>query len=150
MKMAAINFSVLTLAAVLAAVATPAVSSDHAGSAHHIHVATSHAGEAIKWYVEHLDCQAIEGRSKAINCGAMDIEFVVRQSLGGSQGTGVDHISFSYADVNAKMSELEGVGVRGSGGPAAALRRRRHDSSAAGIVRTRVHLRSVGHSNRTG
>lgn len=81
----------------------------------HIHLATSHTSEAVKWYTEHLDCSAVSGRPKAVDCAGMQIEFVARPSVGGSQGTGVNHISFSFADVKAKMDSLEGVGVRGSG-----------------------------------
>ena len=33
----------------------------------------------------------------------------------GYQGTGVDRIGFSVADLDSKMAELESVGVRGSG-----------------------------------
>lgn len=82
---------------------------------HHVHVAASHAGEAIKWYTQHLDCKALDGRDKAIDCGGMNVAFVERQSVGSSQGTGVNHISFSYPDVRKKMKALEDVGVRGSG-----------------------------------
>ena len=35
--------------------------------------------------------------------------------MGSTQGTGVNHIGFSYPDLTAKMTELEAVGVRGSG-----------------------------------
>ena len=41
--------------------------------------------------------------------------FDSRPTLGTSQRTGIDHISFSYPDLTAKMAELEAVGVRGSG-----------------------------------
>ena len=86
-----------------------------AASPHHIHIAVSHTGQAIKWYEENLQCTAIGGRTKAIECGGMEIEFLANATLGGSLGTGVNHIAFSYADVTAKMNELEEVGVRGSG-----------------------------------
>ena len=35
--------------------------------------------------------------------------------MGSTQGTGVNHIAFSYADLETKMAALEAVGVRGSG-----------------------------------
>lgn len=82
---------------------------------HHIHIATPNASESVKWYVKHLDCNTVVGRPKVVGCGEMQVEFVARNTLGGSQGTGVNHISFSYADVTAKMAELEAVGVGGSG-----------------------------------
>lgn len=81
----------------------------------HIHIAISSISEAAKWYEEHLDCKAIADREDTVACGKIEIEFVENTTLGGSAGTGVDHIGFSFADLNAKMAELERVGVRGSG-----------------------------------
>lgn len=86
-----------------------------AATTHHVHLAASNATEAVKWYVRHLGCEPIEGRIEAADCGEVEIDFVVRATLGGSQGTGIDHIGFSYPDLDAKMAELEAVGVRGSG-----------------------------------
>ena len=106
-----LNPAVLVAAALLTAFPSALL----AAETHHVHLATSNASEAVKWYVQHLACQAIDERSEAIDCGAVEIEFVVRPTQGGSQGTGVNHIGFSFADLNAKMAELEGVGVRGSG-----------------------------------
>ena len=82
---------------------------------HHLHIALSNTSEAVSWYEEHLDCEAIAGREDAVNCGNTEIEFFLAQTVGGSQGTGVDHIGFSVPDLDAKMAELESVGVRGSG-----------------------------------
>ncbi len=80
-----------------------------------ITIAASHAGEAIKWYSKHLPCQSLTERSNGMKCGGVTIEIIERQSLGSSQGTSIDHISFSYPNIEAKMAELEGIGVGGSG-----------------------------------
>ncbi len=82
---------------------------------HHIHLAAGSPTEAVKWYGEHLGCVAIERQPHATLCHGMAVHFVGRPSIGSSQGTGVNHISFAYADVEAKMHALENVGVRGSG-----------------------------------
>ena len=82
---------------------------------HHVHLTASSPSEGVKWYVEHMDCQPAADRTDAANCDGVEIVFVVQPTVGGTQGTGVNHISFSFADVTAKMAELEGVGVRGSG-----------------------------------
>lgn len=71
--------------------------------------------QAVDWYTRYLDCEAIEGREEAVSCYGMTLEFVARPILGTSQGTGVDHISFSFTDVAAKMAELERIGVGGMG-----------------------------------
>lgn len=82
---------------------------------HHIHITLSNTSEAVNWYEEHLNCEAISGRDNGVRCGTTEIEFSLGSTVGGSQGTGVDHIGFSVPDLEAKMSELENVGVRGSG-----------------------------------
>ena len=82
---------------------------------HHVHLSVPNASEAVKWYARHLGCQPIEERSDASDCGSAEIVFESQMTVGGSPGTGVDHISFSFADLTAKMAELEAVGVRGSG-----------------------------------
>ncbi|MGK0222964.1 MAG: catechol 2,3-dioxygenase-like lactoylglutathione lyase family enzyme [Limisphaerales bacterium] len=92
-----------------------ATTSVWSASPHHIHVASSSAVEATKWYQQYLECTAVADQPKAVDCQGMRIIFTERPSIGGSQGTGINHISFSYADVVAKMSELESIGVRGSG-----------------------------------
>lgn len=81
----------------------------------HIELAVSQADAAKKWYAMHLPCAEVTDRPMAIDCGGMRIELVARQSIGGSQGTSVNHISFAYPDVAAKMQQLEDVGVGGAG-----------------------------------
>ena len=94
-------------------VAAPTVA--RAADYHHVHITASAPGEAVKWYTEHLECQPLADRDDAANCSGVELVFVVQPTMGGTQGTGVNHIGFSYADLTAKMTELEAVGVRGSG-----------------------------------
>ena len=101
------------VAAVASLVAIPAVA--RAADYHHVHVTASNATEAVKWYTTHMDCQPLSDREDGIDCDGAEIVFIPRPTLGSSQRTGIDHISFSYADLTAKMAELEAVGVRGSG-----------------------------------
>jgi catechol 2,3-dioxygenase-like lactoylglutathione lyase family enzyme len=82
---------------------------------HHVHIAAPSPIEAVKWYAEHLDCEPIAARSNATDCQGVEIVFATQAVLGGSQGTGVNHIGFSFPDLAAKMEALEGVGVGGSG-----------------------------------
>ena len=97
-------------ALLLALTAVPAVAGEVS-----VQLTTSAASEAVKWYQRHLDCEPIEGRGEAIDCGKAVIEFTQGPIMGASQGTGLDHISFSFPDLTEKMAELEKVGVRGSG-----------------------------------
>ena len=82
---------------------------------HHLQITAASPSEAVRWYARHLDCEPIDGRRDAAACSGVDLVFAALPTVGSSQGTGLDHIAFSYADVEAKMASLEAVGVRGSG-----------------------------------
>jgi catechol 2,3-dioxygenase-like lactoylglutathione lyase family enzyme len=101
------------VAATTAVVAAPVAA--HAADYHHVHITASSPSEAVRWYAEYLDCQPVADRRDAASCGGVELVFVVQPTMGTTQGTGVNHIGFSYADVTTKMAELEAVGVRGSG-----------------------------------
>ena len=81
----------------------------------HIELAVSQLDTAKTWYATHLPCSSVTERPKVMMCGGMRIELTARQSIGGSQGTAINHIGFSYPDVAAKMQELESIGVGGAG-----------------------------------
>ena len=102
-----------TLTMTVALVVTPALA--RAADYHHVHITASAPSEAVGWYEEHLDCLPVADRPDAADCDGVELIFVVQPTMGSTQGTGVNHIGFSYADVTAKMAELEAVGVRGSG-----------------------------------
>ena len=105
---------VLALAGALASlVAMPAMA--RAADYHHVHITASSPTEGVRWYNRYLDCEPVADRPDAADCGGVELTFVVQPTLGSTQGTGVNHISFSYPDLTAKMAELEAVGVRGSG-----------------------------------
>ena len=105
----------LALVAIGAAVAAPIPARAADADCHHVHITAASPSEAVGWYGEHLDCQPIEDRNDAANCGGVELIFVSQPTMGSTQGTGVNHIGFSYRDLTAKMAELEAVGVRGSG-----------------------------------
>ena len=104
---------VVLIAAGVSLVAVPTIASP--ADYHHVHVTASNATEAVKWYTLYMDCQPLADRDDGVDCDGVQIVFDSRPSLGTSQRTGIDHISFSYADLTSKMAELEAVGVRGSG-----------------------------------
>ena len=82
---------------------------------HHVHITASAPSEGVRWYEQHMDCEPVADRSDAADCAGVELVFVVQPAIGSTQGTGVNHIGFSYPDLTAKMAELEAVGVRGSG-----------------------------------
>ncbi len=103
------------IAKLIAALAVAFPFALNAATPNHIQIALSSTNEAVSWYEEHLDCERVVGRNDAVVCGDTNIEFFVGRTVGGSQGSAVDHIGFSVEDLDAKMAELEDVGVRGSG-----------------------------------
>jgi len=106
------RFRPTATAAYAAAILTPAM---FAADFHHVQITAASPSEAVRWYGRHLDCQPVAGRPDTATCDGVELIFAVQPTMGSSQGTGVNHIAFSYADVGAKMAELEAVGVRGSG-----------------------------------
>ena len=105
------NVLLFTAAAAALLAPAPALAADY----HHVQLTTSNATEAVGWYTRYLDCEPVADRDDAVLCGGAELVFDSRPTLGSSQRTGIDHISFSYPDLTAKMGELEAVGVRGSG-----------------------------------
>jgi catechol 2,3-dioxygenase-like lactoylglutathione lyase family enzyme len=87
----------------------------HAAEYDHIHIAVGSPSEAVRWYVEHMECREIPDRTDAADCGNIRISFGAQPTVGGSPGTGVDHIAFSFADLESKMAALERAGVGGRG-----------------------------------
>ena len=82
---------------------------------HHVHITSASPLQAVDWYVRNMGCEPVTDRSDAASCYGVEVVFVPQTTNGSSQGTGVDHISFSVADLPTRMAELEAVGVRGSG-----------------------------------
>ena len=108
-----VNRVAIALLAAVALGAAPA--SVWAADYHHVHITTSSPAKGVEWYAEHMDCQPLADRDDAANCDGVELVFVPQATTGGTQGTGVNHIGFSFPDLTAKMAELEAVGVRGSG-----------------------------------
>ena len=82
---------------------------------HHVHITTSSPAKGVEWYSDYMGCEPLADRDDAASCDGVEIVFVPQATTGGSQGTGINHIGFSFPDLDAKMAELEAVGVRGSG-----------------------------------
>ena len=78
---------------------------------HHVHLTAPDAEKAAQWYITHMECEPVEGRTNRALCGSVYVMFLEGESLGPSQGTGVDHISFSFSDLDAKHASLDAAGV---------------------------------------
>ena len=108
-----LNRVAIALLTAVTLVAAPALA--HAADYHHVHITTSSPAKGVEWYAEYMDCQPLADRDDAADCDGVEVVFVPQATTGGSQGTGINHIGFSFPDRESKMAELEAVGVRGSG-----------------------------------
>lgn len=98
---------VATLAATLLALPGSARAADY----HHVHLASPNVPEAVQWYIANIGCTAMN-RPDACLLGTTQLIFANRKPDGGSEGTGVDHIGLSFADLTAKMRAFQTAGVK--------------------------------------
>jgi catechol 2,3-dioxygenase-like lactoylglutathione lyase family enzyme len=77
----------------------------------HVHLAAADAARAAQWYVEHLGGRAHD-RPDRIIFGTITFSFLQAEGAKPSSGSVADHLGFSFADVNAKMKELEAAGAK--------------------------------------
>mgnify|MGYP003956689595 CR=1 FL=1 len=66
---------------------------------HHVHITSASPAQGVAWYARHMGCEPLTDRSDAADCYGVEVVFVPQPTQGGSQGTGVDHIGFSFRDV---------------------------------------------------
>ena len=100
-------FRLAALAAVLVALPSVAPAADY----HHVHLASPNVPEAVQWYITNIGCTAMN-RPDACQIGTTQLIFANRKPDAGSQGSGVDHIGFSFADLAAKIRAFEAAGVK--------------------------------------
>jgi catechol 2,3-dioxygenase-like lactoylglutathione lyase family enzyme len=94
------------------AVATPRPALAESAAYHHMHLMVPNAEEGAQWYIKNMDCEAVPNRNNAARCGTALFLFFVGKPSGPSEGTGANHIGFSFANVDAKMKALEAAGVK--------------------------------------
>jgi catechol 2,3-dioxygenase-like lactoylglutathione lyase family enzyme len=100
----------LGLAAVAAMLVT-LPSAANAADYHHVHLAAPNVAEAVQWYITNIGCTAMN-RPDACLIGTTQLIFANRKPDAGSQGSGVDHIGFSFPDLAAKMRAFQASGVK--------------------------------------
>jgi catechol 2,3-dioxygenase-like lactoylglutathione lyase family enzyme len=95
---------VMTVAAVLPLVPARNLAADF----HHVHLNATNPAEAAKWYAENLGGVPRKiGFFSAVGFGkTVIIFFQAKPGFAESKGSSVDHIGFSYKDIDAKMKEL--------------------------------------------
>jgi catechol 2,3-dioxygenase-like lactoylglutathione lyase family enzyme len=78
----------------------------------HVHLAVPTPPEAAAWYARHFGGEPVDGRDERTLIGTT--RFIFRQEANPrpSEGGAVDHLGFSFADLDAKLRELEADGAR--------------------------------------
>jgi len=99
---------VLALGLVTATPRTAAATADY----HHVHLVVPNAEQGVRWYIRNMECEAVAGRKNAAQCGAAMFLFFVGKPSGPSEGSGADHIGFSFANIETKTKALEAAGVK--------------------------------------
>ena len=99
------------LAAVAVVILLAGPGAARAADYHHVHLAAPNVAEAVQWYMTNMGCTAMN-RPDACQIGATQLIFANRKPDAGSQGSGVDHIGFSFPDLAAKMRAFESAGVK--------------------------------------
>ena len=101
------RFGLAAFVAILVALPGVARAADY----HHVHLASPNVPEAVQWYIANMGCTAMN-RPDACQIGTTQLIFANRKPDAGSEGSGVDHIGFSFADLTAKMRAFQAAGVK--------------------------------------
>jgi catechol 2,3-dioxygenase-like lactoylglutathione lyase family enzyme len=111
-KAAHLTTALLLLSPLATSAAQPPASAPRA-IFHHVHLTALDPAAALDWYLKHLGGQMTKvGPFNAVLSNNINILFTKgRDGYAGSVGSSVDHIGFSYDDIDAKMKELEAAGV---------------------------------------
>ena len=76
-----------------------------------VHIRVSDPAQARDWYIKNLGATAGESATQ-VYFGKMLIAIVKTDKPAPSTGSAIDHIGLSYADLEAKMKELQASGVK--------------------------------------
>ena len=79
---------------------------------HHVHLAAPNPEAAAQWYIEHMGCEVMRDRKDRCQFGTMYLAFRPGPPKGGSDGSAINHIGFSFTDLAARMKEFEAAGVK--------------------------------------
>lgn len=78
----------------------------------HLHLIATDPDAAVAWYAEHMDGEVGEAKGR-LSFGSTVVIFFKRDpGFEGSEGSSVDHIGFSFQDLDAKMKSFEEAGIK--------------------------------------
>lgn len=78
----------------------------------HIHVNVPDPAAAANWYEKNIGGRRITEAPNRLMFGSTRFMFLEKADAKPSAGSAIDHVAFSFADVDAKIKELESAGVK--------------------------------------
>ena len=96
----------IALAAAPAFAQTPTLPYDH------IHLLVPDPATASAWYEKHFGGKRITEAPDRLMFGSTRLMFIRNAAAKPSAGSAIDHIGFSFTDLDAKMKEFEAAGVK--------------------------------------
>ena len=78
----------------------------------HIHLNAPDPAAAANWYEKYFGGRRITEGPNRLMFGSTRFMFLRKADAKPSSGSAIDHVSFSFADVDAKMKEFEAAGIK--------------------------------------
>ena len=78
----------------------------------HLHLIATDPAEAVEWYAKYMGGEKMDSDSRLRFGPTLVIFFKRDAGFEGSDGSSVDHIGFSFPDLDAKMKEFEAAGIK--------------------------------------
>jgi len=78
----------------------------------HIHLNVPDQAKGVEWYQKHFGGTPMTEAPDRLMLGDTRLIFLKNEKGQPSAGSALDHIGFSFADLDAKMKELEAAGVK--------------------------------------
>src|SRR5215472_11324002 len=107
--MRVLAFTVFALGAI---VAQPSAQAPFLPIVDHIHLNVPDQAAAVAWYQKNFGGQPTTEAPDRVMFGDTRLIFLKKADAQPSSGSALDHIGFSFADLDAKMKELEAAGVK--------------------------------------
>src|SRR5579872_2618585 len=78
----------------------------------HVHVNVPDTKAAADWYEKYFGGKRITEAPDRLMFGSTRFMFLRKADAKPSAGSAIDHVGFSFADIDAKMKEFEGAGIK--------------------------------------
>jgi catechol 2,3-dioxygenase-like lactoylglutathione lyase family enzyme len=105
-------FSMLCAMAVVATFAGSAAAETPTLPYDHVHLNVPDQAKAVEWYAKNFGGKPTTEAAERLMFGSTRLIFLRNANGQPSAGSSIDHIGFSFADLDAKMKELEAAGVK--------------------------------------